>query len=147
MKKELLILLVEDNEGDVLLTSETLDCMEFSTEIEVVRTGRDAMDYLGRKGKYEHARVPGLILLDINLPVRNGFEVLAFIRSESAISGIPVIILTTSSSPIDIKKAQELDVDLFLTKPGDVDNYDLLGKEIERFCEGYFGDVYKNEVL
>ena len=97
------ILLVEDNEDDILLEQEALADAKLVNLMCVVRDGEEAMAYLRRRGKYQNAKMPGLILLDINMPKKNGFEVL--IKSDAALMHIPVIMLTTSDGEADIVKS------------------------------------------
>lgn len=131
--KKLQILLVEDNEGDILLTSEALESMQIENEISVLKTGKEAIDYLTQSGPYPDAKLPDLILLDINLPVKNGFEVLSVIKSEEKTKRIPVIILTTSSSKKDKETAESLKVELFITKPTEMSEYESVISSIEDF--------------
>jgi CheY-like chemotaxis protein len=103
--KPIHILLVEDNEGDIMLTTEALQERKIANNISVVKNGRDAVDFLFKRGKYANEFTPDLVLLDINLPLKSGFEVLKEIKKEDSTRQIPVIILTTSSSDEDIKKS------------------------------------------
>ena len=102
MKKEISILLVEDNEGDIILTLEALKEAKIYNEINVVRDGDAALQYLNKEGEYQDAETPDLILLDINLPKMDGIEVLAKIKSNEGLMVIPVVMLTTSDSEKDI---------------------------------------------
>ncbi|MDB5202986.1 MAG: two-component system response regulator [Ferruginibacter sp.] len=111
------ILLVEDNEGDILLTRHALEETNILTELTVVKDGKEAMDFLDGTLSYSDAAKPGIIILDINLPKRNGHQVLKFIKEHEDLKHIPVIMLTTSSSPTDIKQASENAVNWFITKP------------------------------
>ena len=114
------ILLVEDNEGDILLTTVMLRDIEKNLEIETARDGEEAIhiiERMGRENTYDH---PRLILLDVNLPKRNGFEVLNAIRSNSYLDSIPVVMLTTSSFPKDRLTALENHADQFLTKSSEL---------------------------
>ena len=96
------ILLVEDNEGDILLTKEAFEDAKIITDLSVVRDGKEALDFLTMQGKYHNAPTIDIILLDINLPKKNGHEVLKHIKQDDNLKHIPVIILTTSSSQKDI---------------------------------------------
>ncbi|HTF31626.1 MAG TPA: response regulator, partial [Flavitalea sp.] len=98
MKKEVIILLVEDNEGDIVLTVEALREAKIHNKVMVVRDGEEALSYLYREGKYADAEMPDIIFLDINLPRIDGKEVLTKIKNDDRLKFIPVVILTTSDS-------------------------------------------------
>ena len=115
--KPIHILLVEDNEGDILLTTEALENAKLFTKLSVVKDGKQAMDFLTNEDGYLNASQPDMLLLDINLPKRNGHEVLKFIKENETLQHIPVIMLTTSSSPSDIELAYKNHVNCFITKP------------------------------
>jgi chemotaxis family two-component system response regulator Rcp1 len=127
------ILLVEDNPADVLLTMEALKEGDISHELNVVNDGADAISYLRRKGKYTDVILPDIILLDINLPKKNGFEVLAEIKEDQRLKSIPVIILTTSSAKQDIRKAYDLHANCYIVKPLDFDAFLDVVRSIEDF--------------
>lgn len=127
------ILLVEDNEGDILLTKEAFETGKILTKLTVVRDGKEAIDYLAKNGKYEESDTPDLLLLDINLPKKNGHEVLQFIKTDTDLKQIPVIMLTTSSSEIDINLSYKQHANCYITKPVEVDDFlDVISK-IENF--------------
>jgi len=126
-RKVLNILLVEDNEGDIRLTKEALKESNFDSVLNVVRDGVDAIDYLKRNGNYN------LILLDLNLPKVNGTEVLSVIKNDYNLKSIPVIVLTTSSSNIDILNTYNEYANCFITKPVDFDQFIYIIKCIEEF--------------
>ncbi|NBL64147.1 response regulator [Flavobacterium sp. NST-5] len=111
------ILLVEDNEGDIVLTLDALREGRLDTEVSVVRDGWQALNFLEKKENHQFARTPDLIILDINLPKLSGHEVLAKIKMNPQIQHIPVIMLTTSSSDADIFKSYHHHVNCFITKP------------------------------
>lgn len=115
------ILLVEDNEDDILLEQEALADAKLVNLMYVVRDGEEAMAYLRRQGKYQNAQMPGLILLDINMPKKNGFEVLNEIKTDPALMHMPVVMLTTSDSESDIVKSYAKGACSFITKPMDFD--------------------------
>ncbi len=117
------ILLVEDNEDDILLEQEALADAKLVNLMSVVRDGEEALAYLRRQGEYENARVPGLILLDINMPKKNGFEVLNEIKADPALMHIPVVMLTTSDNEADIIKSYARGACSFITKPMDFDKF------------------------
>lgn len=117
------ILLVEDNEGDILLTQDALLEGMITKEVQVVKDGWEAIQYLDKNGIYSLASTPDLILLDINLPKLNGFEVLKKIRSTLATKDIPVVMLSTSCSENDIKKCSKSHANCYISKPVDADDY------------------------
>jgi CheY-like chemotaxis protein len=117
------ILLVEDNEDDILLEQEALADAKLINLLYVVRDGEEAIAYLRRQGKYKNAPMPGLILLDINMPKKNGFEVLYEIKADPSLMHIPVIMLTTSDSEADIVKSYAKGACSFITKPMDFDKF------------------------
>jgi CheY-like chemotaxis protein len=127
------ILLVEDNEGDILLTREAFEEAKILTNLSVVRDGREAMDFLTMQGKYPGAEMPDMLLLDVNLPKKNGHEVLQFIKGDDALKHIPVIMLTTSSSPKDVNLAYNNFANCFITKPVDVNEFIGVIATIENF--------------
>ena len=117
------ILLVEDNEDDILLEQEALADAKLVNLLYVVRDGEEAIAYLRRQGKYQNAQMPGLVLLDINMPKKNGFEVLNEIKADPNLMHIPVIMLTTSDSEADIVKSYAKGACSFITKPMDFDKF------------------------
>ncbi|WP_373495154.1 response regulator [Aquiflexum sp.] len=127
------ILLVEDNEGDIVLTLEAFEEAKIINDISIVRNGELAIDFLLQKGQFVDAKIPDLILMDINLPRINGQEVLQFIKSEKRLRHIPVVMLTTSSSPKDILTAYQNYASCFITKPVDVEDFLNVISEIENF--------------
>ncbi|QWX83962.1 response regulator [Cellulophaga sp. HaHaR_3_176] len=131
--KSIKILMVEDNEGDVLLTTEALSDCKLINEIKVVNDGHEAIEFLLQNGKYSKEQPPDLILLDINLPKKNGHEVLNKIKTSDNLKHIPVIMLTTSSSVIDVKKAYSNYVNCYITKPVSPDDFIDAVSQIENF--------------
>ena len=127
------ILLIEDNEGDILLTTEALLEGHILKDLHVVRDGWEALLYLEKKEKYSSAITPDLILLDINLPKMNGHEVLKNIKSNSNISHIPVIMLSTSSSRNDINECYKNRANCYIIKPVDADDFAKVISSIEKF--------------
>jgi CheY-like chemotaxis protein len=117
------ILLVEDNEDDIVLEQEALADAKLVNLMCVVRDGEEAMAYLRRQGKYHNAQVPGLILLDINMPKKNGFEVLNEIKADPALMHIPIVMLTTSDSEADVVKSYAKGACSYITKPMDFDKF------------------------
>lgn len=127
------ILLVEDNPGDIRLTQEALKEGSIRNELHVVKDGVEAIDYLKRKGKYTNQSTPDIILLDLNLPRKDGREVLAEIKADENLKLIPVIILTTSDADLDIQKSYKLHANCFITKPVDLDQFIFIIRQIETF--------------
>jgi two-component system, chemotaxis family, response regulator Rcp1 len=131
--KPIEILLVEDNPGDVDLTREGLKEGKVHNNLSVVEDGEEAMAFLLREGKYDNAPRPELILLDLNLPKKNGREVLAEIKGDDHLKCIPVVILTSSKSEEDILKTYNLNANCYITKPVDLDQFIKVVKTIEEF--------------
>lgn len=127
------ILLVEDNEGDIMLTLEAFQESKVMTEISVVKNGQEALDFLFRQGSYAEAKKPDLILLDINIPIFNGHEVLQKIKADSQLKKIPVIMLTTSSTQKDIDRAYENHSNSYVKKPLDMEEFLSAILKIEEF--------------
>ena len=127
------ILLVEDNPADVRLTMETIKDYKVKNRLEVVGNGEDAMDFLRRKGKFADKMRPDLILLDLNLPGKDGREVLAEIKVDPDLSRIPVVVLTSSEAEQDIIKAYDLHVNCYITKPVGLNEFVKVVKSIEDF--------------
>jgi two-component system, chemotaxis family, response regulator Rcp1 len=127
------ILLVEDNPGDVRLTREALKEAKFRNELHVVSDGVEAVDYLRRKGAFASVLRPHLILLDLNLPRKDGREVLAEIKNDPDLRRIPVVVLTTSEAEVDILKAYDLHANCYISKPVDIDQFMTVVRAIEDF--------------
>lgn len=117
------ILLVEDNEGDILLTTEALEESKVLNTVSVVRNGKEALDYVFSKGAYRDAEPPDIILLDINLPLKNGHEVLQTIKQNDDVKHIPVIMLTTSSSERDISLSYQHHANCYISKPVEIGHF------------------------
>src|SRR5690554_4012111 len=133
--KKLKILLVEDNEGDILLTSEALDDSDLNHELSIARDGKEAVDFvLNNTGTNQ---LPDLILLDINLPFKNGHEVLKILKSNDEVKHIPIVMLTTSSSVQDIREAYKNQASSYICKPSELEN---LTEAMNSFKE-YWGDT------
>lgn len=130
---EIHILLVEDNEGDIVLTMEALHQAKLRNKISVVRDGEEALDFLYKRGRFSNEPTPQLILLDINLPKMNGKEVLAIIKNDQDLKKIAVVILTTSSSENDILDAYNNYANCYITKPVDLDKFIDVIHTIEGF--------------
>ena len=127
------ILLVEDNPGDVRLTREALRDAKVMNNMIVVSDGLEALTFLRREGEYAEARRPDLILLDLNLPRVNGFEVLDAIKEDADLKRIPVVILTTSYAEQDIIRGYDLRANAYVTKPVDLEQFVKVIKSIEDF--------------
>ncbi|MCL4119512.1 UNVERIFIED_CONTAM: hypothetical protein GTU68_014416, partial [Idotea baltica] len=117
------ILLVEDNPGDIRLTQEAFKEGNLNTNLNAVTDGVKALDYLYKRGEYANVSRPELILLDLNLPKKDGREVLEAIKGDEDLKTIPVIILTTSSSDFDVNRCYDLLANCFITKPIDFDSF------------------------
>jgi chemotaxis family two-component system response regulator Rcp1 len=127
------ILLVEDNPGDVRLVQETFREGKVCNNLEITRDGVEAMAFLRHEGQFASAPRPDLILLDLNLPRKNGSEVLAEIKADEKLKRIPVVILTASQAEEDIVKAYDLYANCYLTKPIDLDQFINLVNAIKSF--------------
>lgn len=131
--KSIHILLVEDNEGDIVLIQEALDEGRVANNISICRDGEKAIHYLSREGEYADAIKPDLVILDINLPRKNGHEVLEFIKEADHLKQTPVIMLTTSSLDADIAQSYMKHANCYITKPLEVDDFMKAVMEIEQF--------------
>ena len=127
------ILLVEDNPADVRLTREALNSDRLWNRLSVARDGVEAMAYLRREGRFAAAALPDLILLDLNLPRKDGREVLAEIKADPRLMRIPVVVLTTSDAEDDILKTYGLHANCYITKPADLRQFMKVLKSIEDF--------------
>lgn len=127
------ILLVEDNPGDVRLTIEALKEGKVVNNLSVATDGVEALDFLCRRGKHADAPRPDIILLDLNLPRKNGREVLKEIKGDPLLRRIPVVVLTTSSAEEDIARSYDLHVNCYITKPVDIERFIEVVKAIDEF--------------
>jgi two-component system, chemotaxis family, response regulator Rcp1 len=127
------ILLVEDNPADVRLTEEAFREGKIHNTLVVARDGVEAMDFLHRRGKYADAVRPDLILLDLNLPRKDGREVLAEIKADPDLRRIPVVVLTTSRAEMDIVRSYNLHANCYVVKPVDLDQFIGIIQSIESF--------------
>ena len=126
------ILLVEDNEHDIFFVREVLKRIEQQIELSVVQDGAQALDFLYRRAPYTQAAPPTIILLDLNMPVKNGFDVLAALAHDVQLKCIPTIVLTTSTRPEDITRCYELSANAYLEKPAGLAKlYDVITAVIE----------------
>jgi two-component system response regulator len=127
------ILLVEDNPGDVELTREALHDTKVHMELSVVQDGVEAMAFLRREGRYADAPRPDLILLDLNLPRKDGRGVLSEVKADPVLRHIPVVVLTSSQAEQDIVRAYDLHANCYVTKPVDLDQFVKIVRSIEQF--------------
>ena len=127
------ILLVEDNEADVRLTQEVLTDSKVGNNLIVANDGAEALACLRRQGKFKNSVRPDLILLDLNLPVKDGREVLAQIKEDPDLKSIPVVILTTSKAEEDIIKTYKLHANCYINKPVDLEQFIAVVNYIEDF--------------
>ena len=127
------ILHVEDNEGDIVLTKEAFEEAKLLNIISVVRDGKEAIDFLTKQGKYSKTDLVDLVLLDVNLPKKNGHEVLQFIKNHPVLKNTPVIMLTTSSSQEDINLSYKNHANCYITKPVDINDFFGVIATIESF--------------
>ncbi|MGC7097689.1 response regulator [Amycolatopsis lurida] len=127
------ILLVEDDPGDVLMTKEAFEHHKIRNSLHVVSDGVEALDFLRRDGEYTDAPRPGLILLDLNLPKKDGRQVLAEIKAEPELRSIPVVVLTTSEAEEDILRSYDLHANAYVTKPVDFERFVEVVRQIDDF--------------
>jgi two-component system, chemotaxis family, response regulator Rcp1 len=127
------ILLVEDNPGDVRLTIEALRESKVRNNLKVAVDGVNAMNYLHREGEYADAVRPDLILLDLNLPRKDGRQVLAEVKADPELKTIPVVVLTTSQAEQDVLRSYELQANCFITKPVDLEQFINVVRSIQDF--------------
>ena len=127
------VLLVEDDPGDVLMTREAFEEHGMGNHLTVISDGADALAYLRREGDYADAVRPDLVLLDLNLPRRDGREVLAEIKNDKNLQQIPVVVLTTSQADEDILRSYELHANAYVTKPVDYDKFVAVVRQIDQF--------------
>ena len=127
------ILLIEDNPGDVRLTQEAFKEGKLSIHLDVTMDGVEAIKFLRKKGQYSQVSRPDLILLDLNLPKKDGREVLKEIKADEDLKQIPVVILTTSNAEQDIMKSYNLHVNCYINKPVDFDKFFDIIQKIEEF--------------
>jgi chemotaxis family two-component system response regulator Rcp1 len=127
------ILLVEDSPGDIRLTQEAFHDAKVRNNLHVATDGEDAMAFLRREGKHAQAPRPGLILLDLNLPKKDGRAILAEIKADDSLKTIPVLILTMSSADADILSSYQLRANCYITKPVDLDGFTRVVRSVDNF--------------
>lgn len=131
--RPIIILMVEDNPTDVLITKEGLETAKMHNSLHVVEDGVEALDFLHQRGQYAAAPRPDLILLDLNMPRKNGQEVLAEIKADESLMNIPVVVLTTSRSDEDVLKAYGLHANCYISKPVNFDAFTKVVQAIQDF--------------
>ncbi|KFZ82166.1 chemotaxis protein CheY [Amycolatopsis sp. MJM2582] len=127
------ILLVEDDPGDVLMTQEAFEHHKIRNTLSVVSDGEQALQFLRREAPFEDAERPGLILLDLNLPRKDGREVLSEVKALPELRTIPVVVLTTSEAEEDILRSYDLHANAYVTKPVDFDRFIDVVRQIDNF--------------
>ncbi|MGD9484785.1 response regulator [Streptomyces sp. TRM70308] len=127
------VLLVEDDPGDELMTREAFEDNKIGNVLHVVRDGEEALDFLYRRGRYDTAPRPDLILLDLNLPKYDGRQVLEKIKEDRELTHIPVVVLTTSSAEEDILRSYQLHASAYVTKPVDLEQFIAAIRKIDEF--------------
>ena len=127
------ILLVDDNPGDIRLTQEALKESKVLNNMHTVEDGMEALEFLRKEGSFKDVITPDIILLDLNLPKRNGREVLSEIKNDDVLKKIPVVILTISRAEEDILKSYALHANCYITKPVDMDQFIKIVRSIENF--------------
>jgi CheY-like chemotaxis protein len=132
-RKEIDVLLVEDDPGDVLMTREAFEENKVANRLAVVSDGESAMTYLRKEGQYADAPTPDLVLLDLNLPRMDGREVLAAMKSDDSLRSIPVVVLTTSEAEEDVLRSYALHANAYVTKPVDFQRFIDVVRQIDDF--------------
>jgi CheY-like chemotaxis protein len=127
------VLLVEDDPGDALMTQEAFEHHKIRNTLHVVKDGVEAIEFLRRQGQYENAPRPGLILLDLNLPRKDGREVLSEVKNDPDLRHIPVVVLTTSEAEEDILRSYSLHANAYVTKPVDFERFIEVVRQIDDF--------------
>jgi len=133
MARPVEILLVEDNPGDVRLTQEALKEGKVYNNLHWAKDGVEALSFLMREGEHANAPRPDIILLDLNLPRKDGREVLSIIKNDEQLRNIPVVVLTTSKAEEDVLRSYELHANCYVTKPVDLDKFIVVVQSIDRF--------------
>lgn len=131
--KSIEILLIEDNPGDIRLTLEAFKDGKVHNHISIVTDGIEALAFLRREGKYSDVKKPDIILLDLNLPKKDGRETLQEIKNDEGLKNIPVIVLSCSSADVDILRSYKLHANCYISKPVDLDQFVNVVKSIENF--------------
>ncbi|MEQ9441540.1 MAG: response regulator [Cyclobacteriaceae bacterium] len=132
-KMEIDVLLVEDSEADAVMVEESLQDSKLKVNLQIVQDGVEALDYLYKRGGYQEAGTPDIIILDLNLPRKDGREVLEEIKEDKYLRFIPVVVLTTSSDEADIYRSYNLHANCYITKPLDFEQFAKIVASIEDF--------------
>jgi CheY-like chemotaxis protein len=127
------VLLVEDDPGDILLIQEAFDFNKVHNNLSIVNDGEQALAYLRREGRYAGASRPDLVLLDLNLPRKDGREVLQEVKSDEDLRPIPIVVLTTSEAEEDVLRSYQLHANAYVTKPVDFDRFIAIVRQIDEF--------------
>ena len=130
---EIDVLLVEDDAGDVLMTQEAFEHHKLRNQLHVVSDGVEALAFLRREGQYADAPRPGLILLDLNLPRKDGREVLEEVKNDGSLRSIPIVVLTTSQAEEDILRSYSLHANAYVAKPVDFERFIQVIRQIDDF--------------
>ena len=132
-KMEIDVLLVEDSEADAVMVEESLQDSKLKVNLQIVQDGVEALDYLYKRGGYQEVSTPDIIILDLNLPRKDGREVLEEIKEDKYLRFIPVVVLTTSSDEADIYRSYNLHANCYITKPLDFEQFAKIVGSIEDF--------------
>ncbi|MGB3585810.1 MAG: response regulator [Tunicatimonas sp.] len=127
------VLLVEDSEADAALVEESLEDSKLKVKLHIVQDGVEAVNYLNKQGEFQDVGTPDIIILDLNLPRKDGREVLEEIKGDEYLKRIPVVVLTTSSAEEDIYRSYKLHANCYITKPLDFDQFSKIVASIEDF--------------
>ncbi len=127
------ILLIEDNEGDIILTKKAFEKGKIRNNLSIARDGKEGLDFLFKRGKFENAPTPDLILLDLNMPELNGQEVLKELKSDPNLKMIPVVVLTTSNADEDILQSYELQASCYIKKPVDFKQFGEVIQKLQNY--------------
>ena len=146
-KKKIKVLLVEDNPGDIRLLRESLKKTKHSTDLHVVKDGAEALDFLYQQNKYANAPRPDLIILDLNLPKMNGFEVLNRVKDDNELKHIRVVVLTVSDAETDVARSKNCRANCYTTKPMDAGRFDTIVQTFEdfKFIENFWFTIMKSD--
>jgi chemotaxis family two-component system response regulator Rcp1 len=131
------ILMVDDNPADIDLTSDVLARSKRHFHVNAVHDGVEAISYLRREGRYAHVPAPDLVILDLNLPRKDGCEVLSSIKADPALAGIPVVVFTTSQASSDIARSYKLGANCYLKKPGNLAEFSAVVQSMAEFWLGF----------
>lgn len=131
------LLLIEDNPADVELLRYVLDCAEVHCDLTVINDGGEALEFVQRRGKYSNAQAPDLAIVDLNLPMYDGMEILEAMRGSQVFSGVPVVVMSSSSSPSDRARIEGLHAGRYITKPPDLDGYMRVGIMVKQLLDGH----------